>query len=299
MNKNQLNSMIFIYFILQKIYNFINLDRILVSQTSNNIQPGNLLSRMNSSNATIQPQQQQQQQQQPQQQQQHQNSVSSLQNNLTNKTNIPATTSSNSTPLINSISGINVNNMNNAVNNGLNPNAQAPQIQHQLIESFKLAVTSGLLNADLLNTRLPSEVLTMLYQMFQVQGQYINLNTKMETLSKRRSQLPPQQYKQEFDTLNQELQIHRDHLLKLKNNINNAHMILKNKMQPNFSEHNDQQLMQPLNQLNIKDQQLGGNSPLSALTPSGLAQNQQQPQPPRSLPKLINDVKATTIIPTV
>ena len=243
------------------------------SQNANN---NNIQSSSNVNQLTRMPSQQpQQQQQQPQQ----------LQSSNNNKNSIPSVAPSSAGSSVSSNSMMNnMNNLNNAVNsNSVNPNAPTPQIQHQLIESFRLAVTSGLLSADLLNTRLPSDVLSMLYQLFQVQGQYMNLNSKMDPLSKRRAQMTPQQFKQEHDTLNQDLQVCREHLLTLKTKINNAHMLLKAKMQqqPNFDQHNDPQLMTPLNQLSIKDPQL--STPLGAINMN---------QPPRSLPKLINDPKS-------
>jgi hypothetical protein len=220
--------------------------------------------------------------QQPQQPQQLQNNKNIPPSSSSSSVQQTSGSSNNSNSLIN-----NMNNLNNAVNNNnnVNQNAPAPQIQHQLIESFRIAVTSGLLSADLLNTRLPSDVLTMLYQLFQVQSQYMNLNSKMEPLLKRRAQMIPQQFKQEHDSLNQELQACRDHLLSLKTKINNAHMLLKAKMQQqpfDQQQHNEPSLMAPLNQLSIKDPQLSSNTPLS--TPGGQ-------QPPRTLPKLINDPK--------
>jgi hypothetical protein len=161
MNKNAINSKMM--FLKKSIFYFykkssFSLGRIISSQNSNpNLQSAggpNLLSRIPSLTATNSSLQQQQQQNQLQQLQQLQNK------------NLPPTSGSNpTTPLINQMN--NPTN-NNSSNNNLNPSTPAPQIQHQLIESFRLAVTSGLLSADLLNTRLPSDVLSLLYQLFQV-----------------------------------------------------------------------------------------------------------------------------------
>jgi hypothetical protein len=74
-------------------------------------------------------------------------------------------------------------NMNSGSVSQTTPNAPGPQIQHQLIESFRLAVQSGLISSDLLNTKLPADVLTNLYQLFQV-GFYLAGETVLTTLKK-------------------------------------------------------------------------------------------------------------------
>lgn len=133
----------------------------------------------------------------------------------------------------NSTAANNLNNLSlnlgglNSVNNLNSANSQAPQIQHQLIESFRLAVSAGLISPDLLNTKLPQEVLTLLYQLFQTLTQYISCTNKVNNLNKRRTQILPQQFKSEMDVLNQELQSCKDNLVSFQAKINAAHMILK------------------------------------------------------------------------
>ena len=133
----------------------------------------------------------------------------------------------------NSTAANNLNNLSlnlggmSSANNLNSSNPQAPQIQHQLIESFRLAVSAGLISPDLLNTKLPQEVLTLLYQLFQTLTQYISCTNKVSNLNKRRTQTLPQQFKSEMDIMNQELQSCKDNLVSLQAKINAAHMILK------------------------------------------------------------------------
>lgn len=109
-------------------------------------------------------------------------------------------------------------------------NTSAPQIQHQLIESFRLAVATGLISADLLNTKLPQEVLTMLYQLFQYQNQYMNCQAKADSIQKRRTQMNSGAYKQESEIIANEMQMCRDQLTLFKNKIAAAHMMIKGGM---------------------------------------------------------------------
>ena len=106
-------------------------------------------------------------------------------------------------------------------------NQQQPPIQQQLIDSFRMAVQAGLISPDLLNTKLPQDVLSHLYQLFQTLNQYVNANNKLANLTKKRPQLTSTQFKTELDILNQELTPLQEHLLILKNKINAAHMQLK------------------------------------------------------------------------
>lgn len=128
------------------------------------------------------------------------------------------------------------NNLNNMIMNNsamassndqsLNPSPQ-PQIQHQLIESFRLAVSSGLISADLLNTKLPQEVLTLLYQLFQTLTNYISANNKLNELNKRRGQMLATQFKSESELLTLEAQNYKNNLIALQAKINGAHQMLK------------------------------------------------------------------------
>lgn len=108
-----------------------------------------------------------------------------------------------------------------------NPNSATPQIQNQLMESFKLAVHSGLISADLLNTKLPQEVLTLVYQLFQTLSLFKASNNKKEALNLRRTQMLPAQFKTEADILNQEIATYKEALITLQAKINNAHAIIK------------------------------------------------------------------------
>ena len=161
----------------------------------------------------------QHQQQQPQGLNSPQNLTGSVNanNNLTNMllTNSAANNSNNMT-----------NSMQNALSGSGNPSPQ-PQIQHQLIESFKLAVSSGLISADLLNTKLPQEVLNLLYQLFQMLNSYLAANNKIGNINKRRTQLSAQQLKAEMDLATNEAQAYKDNLISLQAKINAAHLILK------------------------------------------------------------------------
>lgn len=137
------------------------------------------------------------------------------------------------------------NNLNNMIlnasngssnnSNNLNPSPQ-PQIQNQLIESFRLAVSSGIIHADLLNTKLPQEVLTMLYQLFQTLSSYIASQNKINELNKRRGNLLPAQFKSESELLNLEAQNLKTTLVSLQAKINSAHQIIK---QANLNSNNN------------------------------------------------------------
>ena len=157
-----------------------------------------------------------------------------LQANMTNLNN--------SSNLIN-IAGLgnNVNSsmaINNLINNSPSSNqVTTPQIQHQLIESFRLAVQAGLISADLLNTKLPQDVLSLLYQLFQTLNQYMNSTQKLNNLNKRRTQMSPQQYKIEAENLNAEILPSKENLIGLQSKINSAHMQLK-QMQSNNGSSN-------------------------------------------------------------
>ena len=104
-------------------------------------------------------------------------------------------------------------------------------IQNQLIESFRTAVTLGLIPADLLNTKLPQDVLTLLYQLFQTLQHYSNSLARIQTLQRRRAQMNPAQYKSEMDMLQQESQAYKDNLTIFQSKINAAHMIIKQQQQ--------------------------------------------------------------------
>jgi hypothetical protein len=126
----------------------------------------------------------------------------------------------------------NSNSNNNSNNNSSsNTNQQTPHIQHHLIESFRLAVQAGLISPDLLNTKLPQEVLTLLYQLFQLLQHYMNTTNKIQSLQKRRTQLSPAQFTQEMDILTQESQSYKENLLILQKKINADHLVLKQQQQ--------------------------------------------------------------------
>ncbi|RNA10025.1 hypothetical protein BpHYR1_022643, partial [Brachionus plicatilis] len=103
--------------------------------------------------------------------------------------------------------------------------------QTQLLESYQLAVQTNLISADLLNNKLPSDVLALLNQLFQTLNLYTNTINRTNSLNKRRAHLPPHQYKSELDLLQQESQTHKDNLLVYQKKINAAHMILKQQQQ--------------------------------------------------------------------
>ena len=116
----------------------------------------------------------------------------------------------------------------NSSNNQLSTaNSATPQIQDQLIESFKLAVQSGLISADLLNTKLPQEVLTLVYQLFQTLSLFKTSNNKKEALNLRRAQMLPAQFKNETDQLSQEIATYKNALITLQANINSARATIK------------------------------------------------------------------------
>lgn len=126
--------------------------------------------------------------------------------------------------------------INNLMNNSSNSNQVAtPQIQHQLIESFRLAVQAGLISADLLNTKLPQDVLSLLYQLFQTLNQYMNSNQKLNNLNKRRPQIPAQQFKLESEMINAEILSYKENLIGLQTKINTAHIQLKQLQSNNSS----------------------------------------------------------------
>ncbi len=122
----------------------------------------------------------------------------------------------------------------NSSNQTLNPSPQ-PQVQNQLIESFRLAVSSGLISPDILNTKLPQDVLTLLYQLFQTLTNYIATNNKLNDLNKRRGQMLPGQFKAENDLLTMDAQNMKSTLVTIQNKIHHAHQILK---QSNSSNNN-------------------------------------------------------------
>jgi hypothetical protein len=172
----------------------------------------------------------------PNQQQQQQPNMGTNLNNMINAT----TTLNNSNNFMN-IAGLNNGSnasiaINNLMNNNTNSNQVAtPQIQHQLIESFRLAVQAGLISADLLNTKLPQDVLSLLYQLFQTLNQYMNSNQKLSNLNKRRTQMPAQQFKIEVDMINTELLSYKESLVGLQTKINSAHLQLKQMQNNNTS----------------------------------------------------------------
>ena len=97
-----------------------------------------------------------------------QQAKSNLNLNLMQQQNIQQSISSPQNLIGSANANNNLNNMilnNTNIQNGqtLNPSPQ-PQVQNQLIESLRLAVSSNLISADLFNTKLPQEVLTLLYQ---------------------------------------------------------------------------------------------------------------------------------------
>ena len=122
------------------------------------------------------------------------------------------------------MASLNPNSSNNQLSNA---NSATPQIQDQLIESFKLAVQSGLISADLLNTKLPQEVLTLVYQLFQTLSLFKTSNNKKEALNLRRAQMLPAQFKNETDQLSQEIATYKNALITLQAKINSAHATIK------------------------------------------------------------------------
>lgn len=119
-------------------------------------------------------------------------------------------------------------------------NSQAAPIQNQLIDSFRMAVTLGLISPDLLNTKLPQDVLTLLYQLFQTLNHYSNSLARMTALNKRRGQISAGQYKTELDMLQQESQTYRENLTLFQNKINTAHLLLKQQQQQGQSSQQSQ-----------------------------------------------------------
>jgi hypothetical protein len=173
-----------------------------------------------------------------QQPQQHQQQQPNLGSNLNNLNMMSANNNNNLMNIAGIGAGSNSNNNSNAINNLMNSNSSnsnqtaTPQIQHQLIESFRLAVQAGLISADLLNTKLPQDVLSLLYQLFQTLNQYMTSTQKLNNLAKRRATLSAQQYKIETETLNAEILAYKENLIGLQAKINTAHMQLK-QMQAN------------------------------------------------------------------
>jgi hypothetical protein len=127
-------------------------------------------------------------------------------------------------------------NSNNGNNQLSNANSATPQIQDQLIESFKLAVQSGLISADLLNTELPQEVLTLVYQLFQTLSLFKTSNSKKEALNLRRAQMLPAQFKNETDQLSQEITTYKNALITLQAKINSAHATIKQQQANNSAK---------------------------------------------------------------
>ena len=157
---------------------------------------------------------------------------------------VSATICNNRTNFIINIKGLNngsnasiaINNL--MINNSNSNQVATPQIQHQLIESFRLAVQAGLISADLLNTKLPQDVLSLLYQLFQTLNQYMNSTQKLNNLNKRRPQMPPQQFKIENEMINAELSSYKESLVGLQTKINAAHIQLKQMQNSNNGSSN-------------------------------------------------------------
>jgi len=122
------------------------------------------------------------------------------------------------------------NNANNSNGSGMMgfPNTNASP--ENLYDSIRIAVNLGYISADLFNSQLPSEVLTLLNQLFDKLNQLINVNNRITAL-KRKTTVPTPQFKAEIDLLNQEAQNLKDNLTLLKNKINLAHMQLKQQQQ--------------------------------------------------------------------
>ena len=162
----------------------------------------------------------QQQQQQQQQQQLLQSGMSQLNSNLLGGSN---NTSNN----LLGLAGFNNNSVSNSSNSGASVSNNLAQTQAQLIESYRVAVQLGLVTPDLLNIKLPPDVLALIYQLFQTLTQFNANKNKMNNLNTRRSQLSPQQFKAEMDMLGQETQTQKDTINILQVKINTAHNILK------------------------------------------------------------------------
>ncbi len=182
--------------------------------------------------------------------------LNSMHNNNTNNLALMASLNSN-------VSNNNTNNNNNNANtiNQLN-NSATPQIQNQLIESFKLAVQSGLISADLLNTKLPQDVLTLLYQLFQTLAHFKTSNNKKEALNLRRAQLLPAQFKSEMDIINQEIATYKENLINLQAKINNAHAIIKQQQQQQAGLNNSS------TNIKLNSQMSGSQTPISSASSS-------------------------------
>lgn len=136
------------------------------------------------------------------------------------------------------IAGLNQSSQSNSPlsnSNNNNNNNNNNQVQNQLIESFKMAVSLNLISPDLLNTKLPQDVLTLLYQLFQALNHYVQSTNKLQNLTKRKSQMSQAQFKIESDNLNQEITLLKENLMSLQNKINTAHILLKQQNIPNTS----------------------------------------------------------------
>jgi hypothetical protein len=171
------------------------------------------------------------------QQQQLQSGMNQLNSNLIgslnglNNNNLNGLSNSNNTSNnLLGLAGFNTNSNSSSSSSAANGNNLA-QTQAQLIESYRVAVQLGLVTPDLLNIKLPPDVLALIYQLFQTLSQFTASTNKMNQLASRRSQLPPQQYKTELDILSAESQAQKDSINMLKAKINQAHMILKQQQQ--------------------------------------------------------------------
>ncbi len=176
---------------------------------------------------------------------QNQNMMQQQQNSsIGSPQNLIGSTNANSN--LNNMIMNNSGNMNSSSSNQtLNPSPQ-PQVQHQLVESFRLAVSSGLISPDLLNTKLPQDVLALLYQLFQTLTNYIATNNKLTDLNKRRGQMLPAQFKAETDLLTMDAQSMKSTLVTLQTKIHAAHQILKQSGNSNNSTGGNKQSGSPL-----------------------------------------------------
>ena len=87
-----------------------------------------------------------------------------------------------------------------------------------------------MISPDLLNNKLPSDVLALLNQLFQTLNLYTNSINRINSLTKRCAHLNPQ-YKSELDQLKQENQTQKENLLVYQKRINAAHVLLKQQQQ--------------------------------------------------------------------
>ncbi|CAF1057796.1 unnamed protein product [Adineta ricciae] len=121
-----------------------------------------------------------------------------------------------------------------------NPSAQPPTpsqpagngsnngtVHAQIMQQFRLAVQAGLISQDLLNTKLPPNMLQLLQKLFELQQKYQQLTSQLNDLNKNKTRFPMPLLQNEYDRLTKLLAQKKQEMLSVQREIQDAHAKLK------------------------------------------------------------------------